>query len=84
MKFLKIKQVHSVNGTMQSHRDTVRTLGLRKIGQTVYHKDTPQIRGMVHAVSYLVSMEEASEMPKEVKKEKKTGYKVIKAKKSEK
>ena len=84
MKLLKIKQVRSVNGTMQSHRDTVRTLGLRKIGQAVYHTDTPQIRGMVHAVNYLLSMEETSEKPKESKKEKKTGYKIVKAKKSEK
>ena len=84
MKLLKITQVRSVNGTMQPHRDTVRTLGLRKIGQTVYHTDTPQIRGMVHSVSYLVSMEETGEKPKEVKKEKKSGYKIVKAKKAEK
>jgi large subunit ribosomal protein L30 len=80
MKVLKITQVRSVNGAIFAHRSTVRALGLRKIGQSVYHNDTPQLRGMVHSVNYMVSMEEVSEKPKEVKKEKKSGYKVFKAK----
>jgi large subunit ribosomal protein L30 len=82
MKLLKITQVRSVNGAIYAHRSTVRALGLRKIGQTVYHNDTPQVRGMVHSVNYMVSLEEVSEKPKEIIKEKKSGYKVVKAKKA--
>jgi large subunit ribosomal protein L30 len=37
----------------------LRSLGLRRIGQTVEHNDTPQLRGMVHAVAHLVKVEEA-------------------------
>lgn len=82
MKFLKITQVRSTNGAIFAHRDTVRTLGLRKIGQTVYHNDTPQVRGMVNLVKYMVSCEAVDKKPEVVKKEKKTGYKVTKAKKA--
>ena len=53
-----VKQVKSANGTNQRQRDTLRSLGLRHIGQTVEHEPTPQIAGMVHAVRHLVSVEE--------------------------
>ena len=49
-----IKQVRSANGTNARQRDTLRSLGLRRIGHTVEVKDTPQARGMVHAVRHLV------------------------------
>jgi large subunit ribosomal protein L30 len=55
---MTIKQVRSKNGANQKQRDTLRSLGLRKIGQTVSHQDTPQIRGMVHAVRHLVIVDE--------------------------
>ncbi|MBX7151159.1 50S ribosomal protein L30 [bacterium] len=80
MSLLKITQVRSLNGAMEKHRATVRTLGLRKIGQTVYHNDTPQIRGMVESVRYIVSCESVNEKPKAQPKAE-AGYKVIKAKK---
>ena len=55
-----IKQVRSANGTNGKQRDTLRSLGLRKIGHTVEQTDTPQLRGMVHAVRHLVKVEEKS------------------------
>jgi large subunit ribosomal protein L30 len=53
-----IKQVRSANGSNARQRDTLRSLGLRKIGQTVEKPDSPQLRGMVHAVRHLVTVEE--------------------------
>ena len=55
-----IKQVRSANGTNAKQRDTLRSLGLRKIRQTVDRADTPQIRGMIHTVRHLVTVEEVS------------------------
>jgi large subunit ribosomal protein L30 len=55
---LAITQVKSANGTNARQKDTLRTLGLRKIGQTVERPDSPQVRGMVHAVQHLVAVEE--------------------------
>ena len=59
MSTLRVTQTRSRNGTNGRQRDTLRSLGLRRIGQTVEHKDTPQIRGMVHSVAHLVKAEEA-------------------------
>ena len=53
-----IKQVRSANGSNTKQRDTLRSLGLRKIGHTVEREDSPQLRGMVHAVRHLVTVEE--------------------------
>jgi large subunit ribosomal protein L30 len=53
-----IRQVRSANGTNAKQRDTLRSLGLRKIGQTVERPDSPQLRGMLHAVRHLVTVEE--------------------------
>jgi large subunit ribosomal protein L30 len=58
MAQLKITQVRSRIGTRPNHRDTLRTLGLRKIRQSVVREDTPQVRGLVHTVRHLVSVEE--------------------------
>jgi large subunit ribosomal protein L30 len=57
---VKVTQVKSRNGADQRQRDTLRSLGLRKIGHTVEHNDTPQIRGMVHKVRHLVRVEDES------------------------
>lgn len=51
-----VKLVRSVIGTRQSHRDTVRGLGLRKIGSLATLEDTPAVRGMINKVSYLVQV----------------------------
>jgi large subunit ribosomal protein L30 len=53
---VKVTQVKSRNGAKENQRETLRSLGLRKIGQTVEHEDTPQLRGMVHAVAHLVKV----------------------------
>ena len=55
---LVITQVKSSNGANGKQRDTLRSLGLRGIGKTVERDDSPQLRGMVHAVRHLVSVEE--------------------------
>ena len=60
MSTLAIRQVKSANGTDKRQRDTLRTLGLRRIGHTVERPDSPQLRGMVHRVQHLVVVEEKS------------------------
>ena len=56
-KMLKVTLVKSPIGTKQAHRASVRGLGLRKIRQSVELPDTPSVRGMINAVSYLVKCE---------------------------
>jgi large subunit ribosomal protein L30 len=56
-KTVKVTLVRSVIGTRESHRATVRGLGLRKIRQSVVLEDTPAVRGMIHKVDYLVKAE---------------------------
>jgi large subunit ribosomal protein L30 len=55
-KTLKVKLVKSPIGTKQSHRDTVRGLGLRKLNSESVLEDTPAVRGMINKVSYLVEV----------------------------
>jgi large subunit ribosomal protein L30 len=55
---LRIKLVRSPIGTMQRHKDTVRTLGLRRLNQVVERPDSPQLRGMIFAVKHLVQVVE--------------------------
>ena len=55
---LKITQFKSANGANQKQRDTLRTLGLGKIGRTSEKPDDPTVRGAVHAVRHLVRVEE--------------------------
>ncbi len=57
-KMLKITQVRSLIGRKSDHRRTVEALGLKRIHHTVIKKDTPQIRGMIRKVQYLLSVEE--------------------------
>ena len=57
---VRVTQRRSQNGSDQSQRDTLRSLGLRRIGQTVEHSDSPQIRGMIHKVRHLVEVSEES------------------------
>jgi len=54
MAKLEITLKRSPIGRPEDQRVTVKTLGLRKMNQTVVHNDTPQIRGMVNKVSHLV------------------------------
>jgi large subunit ribosomal protein L30 len=55
---LRVTQVRSSIGCQQNQRATLRSLGLRKISQTVDRADTPQHRGMIHTVRHLVNVEE--------------------------
>ena len=55
-KTLTVKLVRSVAGTRESHRATVRGLGLRKTNSTSTLEDTPSVRGMINKVSYLVEV----------------------------
>jgi large subunit ribosomal protein L30 len=55
---LRITQRKSRNGSDKSQIDTLRSLGLRRIGQTVEREDSPQLRGMVHKVRHLVEVSE--------------------------
>ena len=55
---MKVTQFKSKNGSDQSQLDTLRSLGLRRIGHTVEVKDTPAARGMLHKVRHLVRIEE--------------------------
>jgi len=57
-KKLKITLVRSVINTRESHRATVRGLGLRRLNHTVEIEDTPATRGMVNKVGYLLKCEE--------------------------
>jgi large subunit ribosomal protein L30 len=56
-KKIKVTLVKSIIGTKQSHRATVRGLGLRRLNHTVELVDTPEVRGMVNKVAYLVKCE---------------------------
>jgi large subunit ribosomal protein L30 len=55
-KTVKVKLVRSPIGTKQSHRDTVRGLGLRKLNSESVLQDTPAVRGMIDKIAYLVKV----------------------------
>jgi large subunit ribosomal protein L30 len=57
-KKIKVTQTRSAIGRIPAHRETLRCLGLRRIGHTVEVKDTPAIRGMIKTVYYMVKVEE--------------------------
>jgi large subunit ribosomal protein L30 len=57
MKKIKVRLLKSVSGCRQSHRDTVRGLGLRRINHVVELIDTPAVRGMINKVNYLVRID---------------------------
>jgi large subunit ribosomal protein L30 len=56
---LKVTQRRSRNGCDKRQLATLRSLGLRRIGQTVEVADNPQVRGMLHKVRHLVEVEES-------------------------
>ena len=58
MSKLTITQVKSSAGASRKHTETLRTLGLGKIGRTVEREDHPTVRGLVHAVSHLVRVDD--------------------------
>jgi large subunit ribosomal protein L30 len=58
MTRLKITQTRSVIGSKQNHRDTLRTLGLKRVNDVSVKEARPEVVGMVHAVRHLVTVEE--------------------------
>ena len=58
MTRLKVSQVRSAVGGKQNQRDTLRTLGLKRIGDVSVKEDRPEIRGMINTVTHLVTVEE--------------------------
>jgi large subunit ribosomal protein L30 len=58
MARLKVTQTRSKIGSQQNQRNTLRSLGLKRLGDVVVKEDRPEIRGMVATVSHLVTVEE--------------------------
>ena len=58
MKTIRVKLVKSTAGCKQEHRDTVRGLGLKRLNHVSELNDTPEVRGMINRVNYLVRIEE--------------------------
>ena len=58
MTQLKITQIKSVISEKQNQRDSLRTLGLKKIGASVVREDTPEVVGLIRTVAHLVKVEE--------------------------
>ncbi len=58
MAELKVTQTKSKIGGTQAQRDSLRSLGLHRIGESVIKADRPEIRGMISVVSHLVTVEE--------------------------
>ncbi len=57
-KKIRVTLTKSFHGRLRSHRDTVRGLGLRRIRHSVELDDTPEIRGMINRISYMVRVED--------------------------
>ncbi len=60
-KHLKVTLVRSVQGRLKSHQACVRGLGVRRMHHSVVVDDTPENRGMINKVSYLLKLEEVEE-----------------------
>ncbi|HEX6077603.1 MAG TPA: 50S ribosomal protein L30 [Micromonosporaceae bacterium] len=58
MARLKVTQIRSLIGSKQNQRNTLRTLGLKRINDVVVKEDRPEIRGMIATVNHLVKIEE--------------------------
>ena len=58
MSRLKVEQKKSTIGCKKNQRDTLRSLGLKRIGDVVVKDDRPEFRGMIRAVRHLVTVEE--------------------------
>ena len=61
MPRIRVTQIKSKVSEKQNQRDTLRSLGLKRIGQSVEREDSPQTRGYVRAVAHLVKVEEIDE-----------------------
>ena len=61
MAKVKITLTRSLIGRPETQRRTIQSLGLRKLNSTVEHEDTPAIKGMLHKVEHLITVEKISE-----------------------
>ena len=61
MPQIRVTQIRSKIGGTQGQRDTLRSLGLKRIRHSVIKEDRPEIRGMVRTVAHLVTVEEIAE-----------------------
>jgi large subunit ribosomal protein L30 len=61
MKTLKVTLKRSLIGRPEKHRRIIKSLGLRKINQSVTHNDTPVIRGQIHKTSHMIEVSEGGE-----------------------
>ena len=57
-KKIKVTQIKSSSGRLRSHKATIVGLGLRRIRHTVELIDTPEVRGMINKVSYMIKVED--------------------------
>jgi large subunit ribosomal protein L30 len=55
---LRITQVRSAIGRLDTQKETLRSLGIRRLNRPVEHDDTPEIRGMIRSVQHLLRVEE--------------------------
>jgi large subunit ribosomal protein L30 len=55
---LTITQVRSSNGSSRKHQETLKTLGLGKIGRSTERDDHPTVRGLIHSIQHLVKVDE--------------------------
>ena len=58
MATLRVTQIKGVVGAKQNQKDSLRSLGLKRIGDVVEKEDRPEYRGMINAVAHLVTVEE--------------------------
>lgn len=58
MAEVKVRQVRSTIGRNRNQRETLRTLGLKRIGDEVVREDRPEVRGMIATITHLVDVEE--------------------------
>ena len=65
MSQLRVRQIRSAIGTKPKHRDTLRSLGLGRIGKTRTLPDRPEIRGMIAKVPHLITVEEVGDSESE-------------------
>jgi large subunit ribosomal protein L30 len=57
-KTIRVTQVRSSHGRLKSHQATARGLGLRRMHHTVEVNDTPEVRGMINTIAYMVKVED--------------------------
>ena len=59
-KRLRVTQIRSAISRLESQKQTIRSLGIRRLNHTVEHDDTPMVRGMIATVRHLVRVEEVN------------------------